>query len=80
MLLALVLEWWSTFSVLRDAPPLFTAVGVAYLIAADRRRARKLAQLDATTTALVAGHTDGVEAHRNLAVTLKEPHAHHAPH
>ena len=74
-MIAAITEALVTFSIIRDAPPLLTSVGVAYLVIVERRRARQLAQLERTARELVAGHTGGVDAHRNLAVTLKEtPH------
>jgi hypothetical protein len=57
---------------LKGSAPWLTTLGVAYLVVADRVRARRLTALERRTTILVSGHTNGIDAHRNLATALQE--------
>lgn len=72
MILGSLLELLTLANVVRHAPPLLTAVGVAYLVVMERRRGAQLRQLEVTTSKLIVGHTGDAAAHRELAVTLTE--------
>lgn len=73
-------ELLTVANLVTHAPPLLTAVGVAYLVAVDRRRASELAHLRGNVESLIVGH-GSADTHAELIALVgaqlkAEAHAH----